>query len=174
MKLNSQNTIQSNILLCLELYINDKKAHKFSSNTITMYNKCILEFCEYCYIYEVNKQEELNHPTFTLLFENITREIIINFLNSLENRSLSKNTINIYIRALKSFFKFISSNNDEKKDIYNNITNIKESKVQKVKESFTSNEKELLLDHLTDQLNTTKSFLKYRCPTSSYPTIYRT
>jgi len=161
MKLNPQNSIETNITLWLELYINDKKAHRFSTNTISMYKKSILEFCEYCNLLEVDK-EDLNNLTTPLLLQDIKREILIDFLNSLENRSFAKNTINIYIRALKSFFKFISLNNDDSIDIYNNISNIKESKVQKVKESFTASQKELLRSHLIAKLNTTKSFLKYR------------
>jgi len=162
MTLNPKNNIESNLLFWLELYINDKKAHNFSLNTITMYKKCLLEFCEYCNLYEVSIQEELNDFNSPLLLENITREIIIDFLNSQENKSYSKNTINIYIRAIKSFFKFISSNNDEKKDIYKNIINIKESKSQTIKESFTTDEKDKIRSHLIAELNLTKSFLKFR------------
>ena len=136
-----------------ENFINDKIAHKASSNTIIIYKKILEEFREFCYIERVNGYKRN--------LSSIDRIFITNFINHIEKRSLSQNSLNLYKRVLKSFFKYISETNSDGLNLYSNISKIKESRVDKVKSSFSGEEQKRLTAYFLDELKKS-SFLKVR------------
>ncbi|HEG3847415.1 TPA: site-specific integrase, partial [Campylobacter jejuni] len=76
----------------------------YLKNTLLFYRRILLEFVEYLLEY----QDEMQ-------INDIKTTFLVNFINYLEKMAINyqKKTKITYLRALTSFFSFISDNNDD-------------------------------------------------------------
>lgn len=113
-----------------------------SPNTIKSYKKTFQFLIEY--LVKV-KHFKLNEITF----KNITREIIIDFLNSLEEKGNSIQTRNQRLGAIKSFYQFCLIDEIENIDNINKILTIKAKKfTKKVIDFLTEDELKQVFDSI--------------------------
>lgn len=104
----SKGDIVDDLLRWQKPYLEDIESRNYSENTIELYDRCINVFIEYTRGY--NEELELK----TLKKMDISRFFLyLDKENAKKNKKLSKNTKSAYLKAIKSFFKFITANNDE-------------------------------------------------------------
>ena len=98
----TKGCIYDDILRWCKAFITECKALNFSKNTLSTYQRQILTFADYC--------EEVDELTL----KNIKQMNISHFFVWLDERISPKNATRAgYLRTLKSFFNFISKNNDD-------------------------------------------------------------
>lgn len=118
----------------------------YSNNTKASYSTTFYLFIQY-----LNKQYNIKSNNIEI--ESINKDTILNFLNWLENeRHASISTRNQRLAALKSFYKFVQTNEP---DLFNTcslilgIKNKKESK--KIISYFSENEIKIIINYLNSQ-----------------------
>lgn len=92
------------------LYKNYISRLSYAKNTVILYNRHIEYFIEYMRQYQddttMKDIKTIHFTNFLYYIENLN-------LKKLKNKTHSKGTKNSYIKSLRSFFTFISDNNDE-------------------------------------------------------------
>lgn len=115
----------------------------YSMNTKSSYSTTFYLLLEFM-------NEEKNIKPNKIEIELITKEVIIQFLDWLEiNRSVSISTRNQRLACLKSFYKYVQSNEPDLFETCSLILNIKNKKVpNKMISYFTENEIKIMINHL--------------------------
>lgn len=115
----------------------------YSMNTKSSYSTTFYLLLEFM-------NEEKNIKPNKIEIELITKEVIIQFLDWLEtNRSVSIQTRNQRLACLKSFYKYVQSNEPDLFETCSLILNIKNKKVpNKMISYFTENEIKIMINHL--------------------------
>lgn len=115
----------------------------YSMNTKSSYSTTFYLLLEFM-------NEEKNIKPNKIEIELITKEVIIQFLDWLEtNRSVSISTRNQRLACLKSFYKYVQSNEPNLFETCSLILNIKNKKVpNKMISYFTENEIKIMINHL--------------------------
>ena len=97
-------------------------------------------------------EEEKGIKTNKIKFESFTKEVIIQFLDWLETtRNVSIQTRNQRLTCLKSFYKYVQSNEPDLFDTCSLILSIKNKKVpNKIIPYFSENEIKIMINYLND------------------------
>lgn len=140
-------------------YNNSIFALNYSKNTIMLYNRIILSFIEYSRGFQDEMQ--LNE---------IKSSFIVGYIAYIENNTknrpkLSKSTKQTYIKAIKSFFAFISNNNDELYSFeyfFKNINILDTSKPEEKIEYLNELEIQKLIETLEKIKSTKEDYNSYR------------
>lgn len=145
----------------MNLFINQIKGLNYSKNTIFTYNQQLLVFFDYCV-------ENTTH--FSL--KTIKPMHITNFFTYIDDiniknkgKALSSSTKSAYLRTLKSFFKFITKNNDELYDFDYLFENFKLKTTSNKKEKINYlNDKEQtkIVNLFEKRLKKNKIYINYR------------
>jgi len=95
----------------MSLYIDRLQFREFSKNTIYLYERIANEFIEFMRpLDEQIKMEDINAKTFESFLIHLSKRADT---SKTKTSSLSKSTKASYLKALRTFFSFISDNNDE-------------------------------------------------------------
>lgn len=90
------------------------KTLNYSKNTILLYNRVINEFIEYSREFQDEMSVKDIKTTYIVAFLQFLDEKAYKSAKKLKNRvTLSKSSKNSYMRVMRSFFAFITENNDE-------------------------------------------------------------
>ncbi len=92
-----------------EMYLNRIEFREFSKNTISLYGRVIDEFIEFTRPYD----EQASMKDFTSEYFQKFLEHLANRSKKHKGKTISKSTKATYLKALKTFFSFISDNNNE-------------------------------------------------------------
>lgn len=154
----TENQENSNILEIINkytsLYINSKIAANLSNKTIYN-NKIILERF---YDYIANKYAESEY----LAINDLSKYFLNNYLNTLTELGITKNTQKLHLTIIKGFLTFIADSELNKYgSLKLNLDGIKIKTEQKEKQGFTQSEQKLLLDYVST-LETKNSYLAQR------------
>ena len=128
----SNQTIK-NLELWKKYYFEHLSVNNTSSNTIRLYRRVIDNFIEWVFI----ENENCNN---CILLNNLNRFTFTSFLNSLKEKKLSDKTIQTYLAVLKSFFMFITEENEDAIDIYQHLEKIKIKVSQKEIITYSNDE----------------------------------
>lgn len=132
-------------------FIDNLKIRNKSKHTIRSFTKKIDDFIEFCRTQdEISKIVDMNKIFINLFILEIKESI----LRRKRKKSISNWTINSYITALRSFFSFISDNNDEMIDFVPLFNKIKPLKVDVEVPRFTPEENKKILLGLHREKNT--------------------
>lgn len=131
------------------IFIDNLKIRNKSKHTIRSFTKKIDDFIEFCRTQdEISKIVDIN-KIFINLFILEVKESILK-----RKKTISNWTINSYITALRSFFAFISDNNDEMIDFIPLFNKIKPLKVNVEVPRFTPEENKKILLGLYREMQT--------------------
>lgn len=153
MKLEKSN-IEADYIRWLKSYKRDLKYKSVAKNTLLVYNRVLANFYDY-----ISKQE------ITKLTE-IDKEFFLDFMDTMEEESqkgiFSKKTKQLYISILKSFFLYISDNNDEFYT-YQNEFKISIKGINKSSKVKYLNDKEIqiILDYLDENRKNRAGYYDY-------------
>jgi len=134
-------------------YIRNAKYREISDSSLLVYNRIITNLEDY-----IKTQDEVDS------IKEIDKEFILSFLESLEESSKSKKfstkTKTLYISILKSFFMYISSNNDEFYTYENEFKGIMPKKTKRNKKIKYLSDSDVgkILDYLEKNLSTEKHY----------------
>ena len=137
----------------LKSYLRYTKHREISKNSMLIYNRVLGKFAEY-----IDKQEALKK------LSDIDREFFFDFMDWFEDSSrtgkFSTKTKTLYISVLKSFFIYISDNNDELFSYEKEFKDIMPKKANKNKKIkyLSDNDVEKLLEFLEENLKTKKHY----------------
>ena len=117
----------------------------YSMNTKSSYSTTFYLFLEFM-------NEEKNIKPNKIEIETITKEVIVQFLDWLEtNRSVSISTRNQRLACIKSFYKYVQTNELDLFESCSTILSIKNKKVpNKMISYFTENEIKMMISYLND------------------------
>ncbi|BAI81690.1 site-specific recombinase, phage integrase family (plasmid) [Deferribacter desulfuricans SSM1] len=150
-----KDNLVNDLIRWKKLFIEDLRVRNYSNNTIELYSKEIDYFIEYSrgYVDEMDIND-INRPYIqgSLAYR---EEISI-------KDSISSNTKQIYIKALKQFFIFITENNREYKDYTTIFRKIKIVTQTKEKEYLTEQEISKLLNYLEVLKSRRESIVTFR------------
>lgn len=105
-----------------------------SRNTILLYRDCFVLFLKFC-------EKERNINVDTISFDDISRELVLNFLSWIEtNRKCSIQTRNQRLAAWKSFCKYVQFEDPKYFELCSNIRNIEPKKHNKVSMNYISSD----------------------------------
>lgn len=123
----------------------------YSINTKSSYSTTFYLLLEF-----MNKEKNIKPNKIEI--ESITKEVIIQFLNWLEtDRTVSIQTRNQRLACIKSFYKYVQTNEPDLFESCSQILSIKNKKVpNKMISYFTENEIKIMINHL----NSTKDLKK--------------
>lgn len=147
--------IESDYKRWLKSYMRHLKYKDASKNTLEVYTRILhklLEFIEY--------------QSLALILQDMRKEFFLDFIEYAEEHSkgdhFSKNTKQLYISVLKSFFIYISDNNDELYTFENEfkISTKSTKKMTKVK-YLTDKEVTNVIEHLEDMKLNRGSYYDY-------------
>jgi len=156
MKLEKYQLIEKDLEHWLNLFLEEKKI-SHSKNTIIAYEQRINKFIEYSYLERVNNNDE------KLSIRDINRYFMLGFVNYLKDNNIkSTSTIKTYIDTLKSFFMYITENNEDAFDLTYAFKKISVKVEQKIKPSFSVDEVKKIENALIEALNKDLIFSKYR------------
>ena len=124
----------------------------YSINTKASYSATFYLLLEFL---EAEKNIKINN---NLEIENITKEVIIQFLDWLEtSRNVSIQTRNQRLACIKSFYKYVQSNEPDLFETCSKILDIKNKKVPaKMISYFTEDEIKIMIDYLNETKNLKK------------------
>jgi len=136
-----------------KLFFSELEVLHSSLNTKRVYKNIIEEFIEF-----VKSENSLEN----LRILDLNKYFVLQFLEKLKNRGLSKNSIILYLKVIKHFFKFISENNISEIDLIYPIEKltIKEDKKEII--TFTRDEIERIKKYLFDFLDKSKNYDRYK------------
>lgn len=148
-------TLDDDILRWQKVFISNLEGLNFSKNTISTYRQQINTFYDYCV-----------EIADSVTLKNIKQMHLSGFFAWLENTLKPKNATKAgYARTLRSFFKFISKNNDDLVDfdyLFDGFK-LKLKKGEKKKVNFMdSSERERILAFLEDKIIKKGNFSSYR------------
>jgi len=146
MKISPHNNLFKDLEFWKNNYLNDNKFY-FSKNTYKNYKRIIEEFIDFC----VEKSSEVEFS-----IKDINKFIVNEFLQKVKNN----NTKSLYLTILKTFFKYISENNEDGIDLLENIQNIKIKKELKEVPFYTQDEIKEIIKALLEKFKKTKSLDK--------------
>ena len=117
----------------------------YSMNTKASYSTTFHLFLEF-----MNKKKNIKPNKIEI--ETITKEVIVQFLDWLEtNRNVSLQTRNQRLACIKSFYKYVQSNESELLDTCSLILSIKNKKVpNKIISYFSEDEIRIMINHLNN------------------------
>ena len=117
----------------------------YSMNTKASYSTTFHLFLEF-----MNKKKNIKPNKIEI--ETITKEVIVQFLDWLEtNRNVSLQTWNQRLACIKSFYKYVQSNESELLDTCSLILSIKNKKVpNKIISYFSEDEIRIMINHLNN------------------------
>ena len=117
----------------------------YSINTKSSYSTTFYLFLEFM-------NEEKNIKPNKIEIETITKEVIVQFLDWLEtNRSVSISTRNQRLACIKSFYKYVQTNEPDLFESCSTILSIKNKKVpNKMISYFTENEIKIMINYLNN------------------------
>ena len=117
----------------------------YSINTKNSYSTTFYLFLEFM-------NEEKNIKPNKIEIETITKEVIVQFLDWLEtNRSVSISTRNQRLACIKSFYKYVQTNELDLFESCSTILSIKNKKVpNKIISYFTENEIKIMINYLNN------------------------
>lgn len=120
----------------------------YSPNTKASYSTTFYLLIEFLYKIHKIKSNDIT-------FNNLSKDIIIEFLDYLENeRKIKVSTRNQRLASIKSFFKYIQYNEPSLFDLCNQILSIKNKKVPNQMISyFTEDEIKIIIDYLNKENN---------------------
>lgn len=120
----------------------------YSLNTKTSYSTTFYLLIEFLYKIHKIKSNDIT-------FNNLSKDIIIEFLDYLENeRKIKVSTRNQRLASIKSFFKYIQYNEPSLFDLCNQILSIKNKKVPNQMISyFTEDEIKIIINYLNKENN---------------------
>lgn len=134
-----------------KFFIDGLKTRNKSEHTLRSFNKKIDDFIEFCRTQdEIDRISDLNKIFINLFILDLKENIIK------RNKKISNWTINSYITALRSFFGFISDNNDEMIDLIPLFAKIKPLKIENEVQRFTPEENKKILLGLQREGKTNK------------------
>lgn len=154
-------SIYEEIKKWINLFINQINGLNYSKNTIFTYNQQLLVFYDYCvensYKFSLKTIKQMHITNFFAYIDEI----------SLKSRGkvLSSSTKSSYLRTLKSFFNFISKNNDELLDFDYLFENFKLKLVIDKKDKINyldDKEQARLLNLFNNRLKKSKIYMNYR------------
>lgn len=163
MKLESENIVDD-LTRWSQSFIEHMNDLSYSKNTLELYGRVIGNFTDFIYERDEN-----------LTLSSIKSIHITKFLNYLENISISsdliseqtgfsKSTKNTYIKAIRNYFNFISSNND---DLYsfdrvlNSIKMAGDSDLEEKLDYLDEKEIERLLEYIEKKIRSSKEGSRY-------------
>lgn len=117
----------------------------YSINTKSSYSTTFYLLLEF-----MNKEKNIKPNKIEI--ESLTKEVIIQFLNWLEtNRTVSIQTRNQRLACIKSFYKYVQTNEPDLFESCSQILSIKNKKVpNKMISYFTENEIKAMINHLNN------------------------
>jgi len=151
----SNETIK-NLEFWRKYYFEHLSVKNASKHTIRNYKRIIDEFIEWVFIENENCNNCISLKTFN-------RFVFTSFLSSLKEKKLSDKTIQTYLAVLKSFFMFITEENDEVIDIYQYLEKIQVKVAQKEIVTYSNDEINKIKKAVFDLLESKKiSYSKYK------------
>ena len=148
-----RGTVLSDYNRWLKSYTRNAKHREVSKNSILIYNRVLSKLQTY-----IKEQDEIRK------FKEIDKEFILSFLECFEDGSksgkFSTKTKTLYIAVLKSFFVYVSDNNDEFYTYEREFKGIMPKKANKGKKInyLSDDEVETLLKYLQDNLSSEKHY----------------
>jgi len=155
MKLNLKENIKDTLEEWRKYFITDLKIKNLSQNTLKIYNLVLNEFIEYVFIENENSTEPLK-------MQDLNKYFMSSFIYSLQERGLNQNTLILYLKVIKSFFRFISFENEEAIDILAPIENLKIKSKLKEPEYFTVEEFEKIKTALQEEMDKCNKYFRYK------------
>jgi integrase/recombinase XerD len=154
MKLEKVGIIDKDLKEWKKVFLKEKRLTS-SKLTIENYDKRLEKFIKFTYLESIENKISL---------KDIDRYFILGFIGYLkeENKNISDFTIKTYLDTLKSFFSYISDNNDENYNFSHIFKKINFRVEHKIKTSFTIDEVKKIENALKENLNKDLIFSKYR------------
>jgi len=164
MKLDTGN-IFSDLERWRKAYLSHIRSQSYSKNTIEVYKYSIIVFCEYILEeHQENTIKDINAIVISGYFnflEDLARKRGANV--NIEGNYLLSTTKEAYIRGVRSFFRFISNNNNEQYDFIKYFKDIKIGKESEAKREYlTDDESHRLIQYLEKKKSEKQNFLNYR------------
>lgn len=149
MKLDHGNLTDS-LVLWLDKYIENIKIEGYQNGTIELYRRVINNFIDYAndYIDEYDLKD-------------INRLFINGYLSE-RQKTLSKNTTSTNLRTIKTFFRFISDNNNEGYDFEHIFRKIKIKVPKRQRPHLTDTEVSWLLNTIETEKSKRHSYVTFR------------
>jgi len=166
MKLSSGN-IFNDLRRWQKMYLKHIKSQGFSKNSISLYNYSINTFIDFLYEeiedYGITDISELNSIIFTSFLsflENVSKKN--KKVKNIEGTYLMSTSKASYLKSLRSFFSFISMNNNEDVSFMKYFSSIRVGKTSEAKREFLDEYEIKRLISYLDAHKNKNSFNSYR------------
>ncbi|WP_456469971.1 tyrosine-type recombinase/integrase [Caminibacter sp.] len=155
-KVSPYKKIEEDVEFWKKLFIKEKKSQNASFNTVKLYNNILEIFKEFAYLERVNNDISLSLDTVNKYF--ITA--YITYLK--DEKKYSDSTIQKHLKVIKTFFKFISENNEEAIDLLMRIEKMSYKVKKKEAVKYTDDEVKRIIDFIDKDSKFNDNFFKIR------------
>jgi len=153
MKINENEDLFKILIRFKKVFFSELVIKNVSKHTINTYSKILDEFLEYVFC-----ENNFN----TIYIKDFNKYFILGYINELKKRKLSASTLNLHLKVIKVFLKFISENNDNGIDILYPIEKITIKQESKEIITFTNYEFNKIKSYLFDFLDKSKNYDRYK------------
>jgi site-specific recombinase XerD len=135
------------------LFFSELRLLNYSPKTTSTYSRILEEFIEF-----LNCENSLN----TLTIKDLNKYFVFQYFEELKKRKLSKATLNLHLKVIKRFFKFISENNESGVDLLYPIEKVTIKLDDKEIVTYTKRELEKIKEYLFNFLDKSKNYERYK------------
>lgn len=151
MQLSPYDNLMQDVSYWIQNFLASKESEGVSPHTIEQYRRVLYNFEDFISAYA----EDMG-------IESINKMTIEFYLNDLRSKNRSAGTIKTHFSILKTFFRYITENNDELKDYTKIFERIKLKTDKKVRETLTNEEVERLIRYCEHKQNESQKDMDYR------------